>query len=42
MPYIEYPECGKIIAGSVGEIISDDGREKKTELLLSDGTDCFI
>ena len=39
---VKNPECGKIIAGSVGEIISEDGREKKTELRLSDGTDCFI
>lgn len=35
---IKNPECGRITAGSVGEIISEDGRERRTALTVGDGS----
>lgn len=35
---VKNPEGGNISAENVGEIVSDDGRERKTVLVLGDGT----
>ena len=39
---VKNPECGRITASFVGEVVSEDGRERNTALRLSDGTEIYI
>jgi hypothetical protein len=34
---VKNPECGRITVSSVGEVISEDGRERRTELTVDGG-----
>lgn len=39
---VKNPECGRITASSVGEVISEDGRERRTELAVDGGISRMI
>lgn len=39
---VKNPECGRITAGSVGEVISEDGRERRTALVTDGGISRMI